>query len=73
MPQGFKSLRLEGCGGAFVAWRTVITIGSVVLAKLQSAKEFGFLNKKGKARRRSKFMKLGKEGPRTLLPIHDAR
>ena len=50
MPQGFKSLRLEGCGGAFVAWRTVITIGFVVLAKLQSAKEFGFLNKKGKAR-----------------------
>ena len=50
MPQGFKSLRLEGCGGAFVAWRTVITIGFAVLAKLQSAKEFGFLNKKGKAR-----------------------
>ena len=73
MPQGFKSLRQEGCGDAFVAWRTVTTIGSVVLAKLQSAKGFGFLNKKVKGRRSSKLMKLGKDGLRTLLPIHDAR
>ena len=73
MPHRFKSLRLEGCGGAFVAWRTVITIGVVVLAKLQSAKEFGFLNEKVKARRRRKLMKLGKDGLRTLLPIHVAR
>ena len=73
MPQGFKSLRLEGCGGAFVAWRPIITIGSVVPAKLQSAKESSFLNMKGMAKRRSKFMKLGKDGPRTLQPTHDAR
>ena len=50
MPQGFKSLCLEGCGGAFVSWRIVTTIAFVVLAKLQSPKEFGFLNKKGKAK-----------------------
>lgn len=73
MPQGFKSLRLEGCGGAFVAWRIVTTIAVVVLAKLQSPKDFGFLNKKGKAKRRSKLTKLGKDGLRILLPIHDAR
>ena len=50
MPQGFKSLRLEGCGGACVAWRTVITIGFVVLAKSQLLNKFVFLSKKGKAR-----------------------